>query len=268
MGYQKVPFNQTWVYPEEGLSGKISGKNDAIFLRNRYQSELDNAHAAFVNQVHYCEELINELKGAFNSSEAIKRNITAHQQERADLYTSLDNLLKRETTFETEMWKTTTSVQQASTINIKEKFNDSDVEIRYDSMLQYLKNYPEYASKSSFKAILDKIQIKEHEILKEKKNYNDAVSEYNYQLSKFEKEIRKGEDKFTVYDKILNEGMKKLRECRYNNSIFYRNAPEKVKAMVNIDTLNHRVEQFRNTLNLIKGEISQYQGRKFVEMVY
>lgn len=35
-----------------------------------------------------------------------------------------------------------------------------------------------------------------------------------------------------------------------------------------IDTLTHRIDQFRNTLELIKRDLSQYQGKKFVEMQY
>jgi len=90
MGFKRVPYNQTWVHEENGLGGKISGFNDAVFLRNTYQSELDNANAALVNMVHHLEEESKRLKGYYNAAPGIKKNIEALQQERHDLYSSLD----------------------------------------------------------------------------------------------------------------------------------------------------------------------------------
>lgn len=269
MGFKRVPYNQTWVHEENGLGGKISGFNDAVFLRNTYQSELDNANAALVNMVHHLEEESKRLKGYFNAAPGIKKNIEALQQERHDLYSSLDNLLKNETNFEKEMWKTTQEGQKANTINIRQKFKDSDVdEMRYDSMLQYLKKYPEYASKSSYTDLQKRIADKEREIVKEKKRYHEAVSNFNFNLSLFQKNIQKAKDKFAAYDRIFTEGSQKIKQCRYYNSLFYRYASEKTKAMVNIDNLSHRVDQFRHTLEIIENELSQYEGKKFVEMEY
>lgn len=267
MKYGRVPFNTTKQIPEKG--NIISGRKDAIFLRNKYQTELDNAHASIVNMVHRIEESNARLKEQYNYAQSVKRNIEAHEEERNSLYETLENLLKRETDFESKMWKDTQKGRKVKSVTIKQKFNESDIdEMKYDSMLEYLKQYPEYASKASFRKIIDKIEEKEREIRREKQQYNQSVSKYNYFLSLFEKDIQKSEDKFAAYDKILSEAKKKIGETRYIKSVFYKFASEKTKAEVNVDMLHHRVEQFKNTLNIIKSELSENKRRKFVEMNY
>lgn len=267
MPYERVPFNTTKLVKSKGSI--LTGSNDAIFLRNKYQPELDNAHAAIVNMVHYVEEKTSDAKKVYHQAKGLKQNIGAHLAERSDLYETLGNLLNKETHFEFDMWRTTQENKKVTKVNIKQKFSDSDVdEMKFDSMLEYLKQYPTYASKSAFKEILDKINNKEQEIRKEKEHYNSTVSDYNYEISVLDKEIVKAEDKFSAYDRVLQEGTKKLDNCRYCKSFFYRLASEKKKAEVNLDTITHRTEQFRNTLNLLKGQYEQYKGDMLVELNY
>lgn len=261
---------KTWFYNENrGLIGKITGFSDAVYLRNTYQSQLDDDHQAIVDMVHYIENQRKKLIGEYNAAQAIKRNIEAHQQERADLYTSLNNLLTKETDFAITSIKTIQEGQKATTINIRQKIKDSDIEeMQYGAMLQYLKDHPKYSSNPAFSTIQDQIIKKEKEIRIEKKNYNDRVAQYNYLLQELQKSIQKAEDKFSKYQRDLIEGGQRLQSCRYHSSIFYRFASEKKRDMVNLTTLNHRIEQFRNTLSMIKNEMAQYEGRKFVEMDY
>jgi hypothetical protein len=266
-GFKHAPMNQTEQIVKKGT--RISGLPDAIFLRNKYQTELDNAHTSVVNMVHYCEEDNRKLKEAFNKAESLKRNIQAHDTERERLYDSLGNLLNKETDFEKGMWKNTLDKNKVKSITVKQKFKDTDIdEIRYDAMNDYLRQYPEYTSKSTFKTILFDIKYKEREIREEKSNFNKSVSEYNYLLSNVEKSLRKAEDKIVAYHKILDEGQKKLGECKYINSIFYRMATEETKAKVTLDTLQHRMEQFTHTLDIIKSEFANAQRRLFEEMKY
>lgn len=268
MGFERMSFNTTKDVPSKG-NNLLTGRPDAIFLRNKYQKEMDNAWAAFVNMVHYVEEESQKLKDAYTTAQGLKQDIKAHESERADLYDSLGNLLTKETDFEDKMWKTTQKGKKVKSITVKQNIKESDVdEMRFDSMMEFLKQYPEYASKSSFKKLLDKIDQKEGEIRQAKKTYNDAVSKYNYFLSFFEKHIQKAEDKLEAYNNVFKEGKEKLDHCRYKKSVFYKMASEEVKAEVNLDTLNHRVDQFKNTLKIMKGELAQNQRKTFTEMEY
>jgi hypothetical protein len=266
-GYRRVPLDTTETVNEKG--SRLTGSDDAIFLRNRFQKELDNAHASVVNHVHFVEEKGAKTKVLFNDAQRLKRDIEVHLSERNSLYESLGNLLNKETSFEKEMWKTTQDGNKITSLNIKQKFKESDVdEMRFDSMMDYLKQYPTYASKPSFKTILDQIREKEKDIRYKKENYNKTVSLYNTELLGFEKDIRKAEDKFNAYEVIFKEGKEKLDNCRYKNGFFFKLASEKTKAKVTLDTLTHRIDQFKNTLEIMKKEYSQNSGKTFVEMEY
>lgn len=268
MGTERIPVNTTKMIPSKG-NNILTGRPDAIFLRNKFQMEIDNSWAEVVNNVNYVEEESQKLHDDFNRAQGLKQDIKAHEAERADLYESFGNLLTKETNFEDKMWQTAQKGRNVKSINVKQNIKESDVEeMHFDTMRDYIKQYPEYTSKSSFKKILDKIEQKDGEIRQVKKMYNDAVSNYNSNLPFFEKQIQKAQDKFVAYDNVLKEGKEKLDSCRYRNSIFYKIASEDVKAEVNIDVLNHRVEQFRNTLEILKGEFVQIQRKTFVEMEF
>jgi len=265
--FHRAPINVTPQIPKKGTI--VSGLPDAIFLRNKYQTELDNAHASVVNSVHYAEADSRMVKEAFNKAESCKRNIQAHETERVQLYTSLENLLNKETNFEEGMWKETLEKMKVRSVTVKQKFKDTDIdEIRYDAMNNFLSKYPEYTSKSTFKTLLDNIRYKEKEIREQKSFFNKMVADYNCILSKVETGIKRAEDNISIYHKILEEGQKKLSETRYVNSVFYRLASEQTKAKVTLDTLQHRIDKFTNTLNLIKSEFADTKRKSFVEMSY
>ena len=57
MTFKRVEFNTTKQIPEKGM---ISGRRNTLFLRNKYQTELDNANAAVVHMVHYCEDKMRD----------------------------------------------------------------------------------------------------------------------------------------------------------------------------------------------------------------
>ena len=238
-------------------------------MKNRYQDALDKTWDAIVNMVHFVDTKNSELKELFSKVPGIKKNIEAHQRERADLYTSLNNVLSKETDFEDKMWKTTQKGRKVKSMTIKQKFKDSDVdEMRYDSMLEYLKQYPEYASKSTFRKILDKIEQKESDIRKETEKYNQMVSDYNFRLNNIEKDIQKADSKFKAYRDIKKEAEQKLSDARYNKSVLNKFRSEQAKTEATLDLLHHRIEQFQNNLELIKSEHSQNKRKMFVDMEY
>ena len=249
--------------------GAVTGRNDAIFLKNKYQKELDKMHTAIRDSVENLKRSSNELTEIWAKVPAIKKNIEAHEQERAELYTNLGNLLTKETDFEDKMWKTTQKGRNVKSITVKQKFNESDVdEMRYDAMMEYIKQYPEYASKSTFRKIIDKIEQKEDEIRKENEKRNSYISDYNYRLNTFEKEIQRAEDKFADYERIKKEADEKLNNTRYNKSILNAFLSEQAKAEAKLDLLHHRLDQFRNTLTIIKSEHSGNKRKTFVDMEY
>jgi len=274
MGFKRAPYFTTRkVEGEDSFTGKITGRSDAVFIRNKYQTELDNAHAAIVNMVHFIESDMVKLKNAYNDSQRLKKNVEAHLEERKMLYESLDNLLSNEKGHEKDMWFETLKSRVAEVkdrnITIIQKNKDTDIDsMSIGSTLDYPKQYPDSKIKDRYQKILTDIEDKEREIRKEREKYYSEVSAYNHFLTYFEKHIQKAEAKFSAYDAILKEGTEKIHESRYHGGILYKLASEKSKDEINIDTLSHRVDQFRDTLEIIKKDLSQYQAKKFVEMQY
>lgn len=78
MGFKRLPHNTTkMVKDEDGLWGKITGRRDVVYLRNKYQTELDNAYADLINMVHFIEEDLQKLRGAYDNSQRLKKSVEA-----------------------------------------------------------------------------------------------------------------------------------------------------------------------------------------------
>jgi len=266
IAFKTNKFNTTEHHEPKGA---LTGKKDAMFLRNQYQTEIDNAHTALVNMVHYLESKNTDLKSAYNYAQGQKRDVQSHETERANLYETLGNMLTKETNFEKTMWQSTIKNQKINKLTIKQKFKDSDIdEIKYNSMQEYLKQYPEYASKSSFKTVLGNIEKKEKDIRECKQNYNNAVSKYNFLHSDIENHIIKATHNLKSYKDILKEGKVKLSDTRYNKSIFFKFASEETKSKVTLNTLQHRADKFEEVLETIKKGLTKNEDKTFKEMDY
>jgi hypothetical protein len=257
-GNNSMQYDQTPQVHGNGLRGLVTGRNDAVFLRNRYQTELDNTNITIVKSIARLEDASRELKAAYNQAQKLKNDVIKHENERRALYSSLENLLNKETDFEEGMWDKTTKRNKVKTINIRQKINESDVEeMHFDSMMDYLKQYPEYGSKTAFKQTRDKIENKEREIRETGEKYNEAVSEYNHQFSIMEIEVQKTNDNISTYYHLLEDGKKRLSESRYVCGIFHSLASEKAKQEVSLDVLRHRVDRAKNTIGIIKSDLSE-----------
>lgn len=273
MAFKRADFNATEQVAEKGL---ITGRRNTAFLRNRYQTELDNANAAVVDMVHYCEEQSSELKKAFNKAEGIKANIAIHKKERGNAYEALNNLLKKEIDFEGFMNKETLSMykevsknQSAKGINVKQRMINSDNEIYTAGMMKYLDKHPDIGAKSSIHKIQDRIIEEDKRVSEYETDAKKAVSAYHDLLQEFKIWIQKAKDKIKEYHRILEEGQKKIDETRYKKGVIYKVfTSERRKQEVNLDTIKHRMPQFENTLKIIEEELSAYEGRKFKEVEY
>lgn len=231
----------------------ITGKQDAIAIKEEYQKALDYAHEKVRSNVKHLYEMNHKLKYAKADARKFKDNMFADEEERAKLYESLGNLLNKETDFEKTMMGISQKRKKATTIKIKNKDVD-DVNV---AMREYLDKYPEYASKSSFKRILDRISEIEHGIKETKKRYNEQVSIVLRELEYFPRVIMESEDKINIFRKQLKEGTEKLNNMRYLKSVFYKLSSEKEKMKVNIHTLYYRMDEFEKTVQQLKKEIEE-----------
>jgi hypothetical protein len=235
----------------------ITGRKDARSIRNRYQHEVNEAHGRVKRKVDWLYKMNRKLKGAIYDIERLQKDIIANEEERADLYTSLQNLLEKETNFEMKMWDKTQEGRKVKSITIKQKFKDSEIEeARYDAMMDYLKQYPEYASKSSFSSILNKISDIEKGIKQTKKAFNEAVSRANTEIAYFPRNLMEAKNNIKTYKKVLDEGEEKLKSMRYSGSFFHKISSETKKLDVTIDTINHKIGEYEDTINKIEEEVN------------
>lgn len=241
----------------------LTGKQDAIAIKEEYQKALDYAHEKVKSNVKHLYEMNHKLKYAKADANKFKDNMVADEEEKVKLYDSLGNLLNKETDFEKTMMKAAQKGKKATSIKIKNK----DVEDVNVAMRDYLDKYPEYASKPTFKRILDRISEIEAGIKETKKRYNEQVSIVLRELEYFPRVVMESEDKISVFRKQLKEGTEKLSHMRFLKSVFYRLSSEKEKMKVNIHTLYYRIDEFEKTIQQLKKEVEETRQQYIKEKV-
>lgn len=245
----------------------ITGKQDAIAIKEEYQKALDYSHERVKNKVDWLYGMNHKLKDNLAGAQKFKKDILTDEDEKIKLYNSLNNLLNKETNFEKEMMNLSQRGKKNSTIKINPKFKDVD-EVKFNAMQDYLDKYPEYASKSSFKSILNKISEIESGIKDTKKKYNHAVSEVLRELSYFPRNIMEAEDLVKRFKDQLEEGNEKLKKMRFLKSIAYKLASEREKLKVNIHTLYYRIEEYEKSIQKLKEEVERAKRQDLEEMDY
>jgi hypothetical protein len=247
----------------------IIGKKDVLKIKEKYQKALDYTHNSIRKKVKWLYGMNHKLKDNLALVQRYKKDIVSDQEERDSLYTSLNNLLIKETDFEKEMLKEANKNRKNSKVIIKPKIKDSDIDdFRINAIHDYLDKYPEYVSKSSFKKILDKIAEIETGIKYTKKKYNHSISEVLRELSYWPRNILESENLVERFRKQLNEANNKIKNMRYSKSVFYKLASESTKMNVNIHTLYYKVDEYEATIKQLKEEYLRAKKQDLEEMEY
>lgn len=256
-------FNEQKTKSGGGFSmiNKLTGKKDASFLKDRYQQKLNQQHGVIKDKRDFFYKMNHKLKAALGEIQRFASDMDADQEERADLYKSLQNLLTKETDFEEKMLKTAQKGQKIKSIVINQKYKDSDIEeARYDNMMQYLEKYPQYASKSSFSAILEQIKKVEAGIKQTKKEMNRAVADALKEISYFPRNFIEFRDYVKRYKDLLEEGKQKTENNRYVKGFLFKFLSEEGKQGLLIDTMNHHPEHFESSVNQLENEVKEAES--------
>jgi hypothetical protein len=230
----------------------ITGKKDAISKKKEFQDALDYSHKSVKNMVKHLHEMNHKLKEFHANTKKHKKDIVADEEEKLALYSSLNNMLLKETNFEKEMMKTSRK-GATKKISIKTKFKDVD-DVRFNAMQDYLDKYPEYASKSSFKKILDKIEKVESGIKEAKKKYNRSASDLGKELDYWPKNIMHTKDLINRFKTQKKQFEDKLSKMRFVKSIAFKLSSETEKDKVRIHDLYYRLEESENNVNQLERE--------------
>lgn len=264
MPFKKAPFNTT---PQVKGGNRITRSRDAVFLRNKYQTELDNAHAALVNMIHHVEDNERQkIVDYLHQSQNLERDIESHVSEKTHLYTELRDTLSKEIDFQKWMRSKTEKMASATTNNLRTNIQrvDNASEVSIEAVTDFLKVNPEHASTPGLISLTGSIREKEREIRLKEESYHRAVAGFNHEIPLLESDLLKCDDKLIVYQVILEEWAGKRKVCRYFNSVWFRMLPEDKKAELLPNTITHRVAQFTNTLELFEKELSEYKIHKFI----
>jgi len=235
----------------------LSGKNEMIFIRNRFQKKLDVAFSDIRKKVWEIELQREEIIRSKNYAEKLRKDIEKHKEEKDRSLSIIENLLKKELEYENGMLgKTLEGMKSQGDIIIKQKLKDVEIDnLQYGSIEQYKRLYPNFGDQV-FK-YKNEMETKDREIRIVEEKFNSEVSKFNSLLENVDVNIQKGEASFVQYEDILNEGKKELDSCRYNNSMLYRLSSKKTKTLLNLDTTIHDVRKFKMSLETISRTISQ-----------
>ncbi len=253
--------------PKGGLSGRLTGIDDMIFIRDRYQSLLDNNYLKANKTIEYLKQVSDNAKERQKIAESLKKNIDAHMKEKDRAHTNLQNLLNKEEKYEDKMLdKTLKGMKAKGRVTLKQKMKDVDIDtMQYGSVEQYKRLYPHYG-KEIFEKI-GEVNKKDKEIREVQEAYNKEASNYNYQLEIADKNILAVKDIFRVYETKKRQGDAELKACPYYNSIFYKKlASIKEKTLLNLDTTKHDIEGLEHQLSKIEKTFSAYTNEPLKPM--
>ena len=252
-----------------GIRDKLTGRDDMIFIRTRYQSLLDNNYFKASRIIEYLKQVSDDAKEKQKLAEGLKENIDAHMKERDRAHTNLQNLLNKEEKYEDKMLgKTLKGMKAGGRVTVKQKMKDVDIDtLQYGSVEQYKRLYPHYGAEIFEK--ITEVNKKEKEIREAQEAYNKEVSNYNYQLEIADKNIIAVKDAFKLYEKAKKEGDAELKACLYYNSIFYKKFISlKDKTLLNLDTTKHDLEGLEHQLGIIEKTFSAYTNEPLKPMKY
>ena len=235
----------------------LSGKNEMIFVRNRYQKKLDVAFADIRKKVWKIESEKTEIIRSKNYAEKLRKDIEKHIEEKDATLSIIENLLKKELEYEGGMLdKTLNGMKSQGEVTIKQKLKDVEIDnLQYGSVEQYKRLYPNFGEQV-FKNKKD-MDSKDREIRIVQEKFNSVVAKFNTLLQNIDVNIQKAESNFAQYDDILNEGQREINSCRYSNSVLYKLASKKTKTLLNLDTTVHDIRKFKNSLELLSKSISE-----------
>lgn len=135
--------------------------------------------------------LISGYNGLVTSREAVESaesNIDTYLQRRADLIPNVVSTVKSFAQHETEVFDKVLEARK-SLVNAKTPEEKATADAQLDTALQginvIVEAYPELKSDATYVALMDELEGSENRIAVARKDYNDAVKDYNNKVIRF-----------------------------------------------------------------------------------
>ena len=142
--------------------------------------------------------LVSNYNGVVSLSEEVDNKfatIDTMLQRRADLIPNLVNTVKGYTNQEQAVIDSVTDARAklAGANSVGEKANaDQELSTALSNLLEVVENYPDLKSSQNFINLSDELAGTENRIATARKDYNDAVKEYNIKIKRFPTNIVSG----------------------------------------------------------------------------
>ena len=262
-----------YVEPNVGFIDRLLKRTDPVYWKKTIQAELDKRWSAF-------DTTADKLKGDFEkfNRQAMEiteeeHNVDTYTQEWGESLTSLGNLLNKNTSHEKQMWDTTQNNRNIKGLKIKQKFKDSDVdEIRFNSMMEYIKQYPEMQAQKTVDKLVENVKAKRDDIVSASKTYRQAIKEANVYLNIAKSKLQESEDELAAFESMKKEGEQKVNEAQDKgliNKILNKTktAAEKQSTRLVFYEYDRKIDVSKNQLKLIKERMKEYEARMFKPIV-
>jgi hypothetical protein len=238
-----------------------------------FQGELDTRWRTFDGSLG---DLTKEWKGFKKTQMEIIEtydNAQNCRKEWEETLISLGNLINKKTTHEKGMWEITQGNKQNRAMKVKQKLIRSNVdEMNFNSMMDYIKKYPELESSGIIEEAKLEADEKRKEVLDAEKVYNQKMKETNTYLNTAKSELQKVENQLTSFETIKSEGTKEIeRELKKTiNQIrikIWWTPKEKQRLKLYLYESDRKIGESRDQLKLMKEDLEEYEKREFKPIV-
>lgn len=170
--------------------------------------------------------LVAMLGGSYNSLVSKEEkvdselaNIDVQLERRVDLIPNLVNTVKGYAKHETEaIEKVTTARENLLNANTAEELSEADTELTnaLNALMVIVENYPDLKANENFIQLSDELAGTENRIATSRRDYNEAVTDYNTTIKKFPTNILAGMFGFEKKDYFeVSDGKNEVPEVEF-----------------------------------------------------
>lgn len=235
----------------------ITGKRDAINIREKYQKTLDSAYSVIVSKVEFLYGMNHKLKWAMSEIFRLEKDTVVNIDEKSELIRELSSILERENLLIKEHLGMRLK-QSENVTSITQKLRVSEMEdVNYQSMMDNFRYMPRTEIKSGIDYQRNKIVELQKNIAVAKRELNKNVSDAKREIAYFPRNFLEIRNDVAFYKNLLSEAYDKLDNMRYPRGVLYKIASETTKLKVDIDVINHKVDNLEYTVNRLEQEVIQ-----------
>jgi len=258
---------------DAGLISRLTGKASAIYNKNQAEEKLNEIWKSFDYTIEDINGQEKELEHIRVEIPALRNGVNTVDKEWSESLKSLGNLINKKTTHEKGMWSLTQSARQNKDTKIKQKFHKSDVdEMNFNSMMDYIKQYPELQSSRDIDKGAQSLESKREEMIREQKVFEEAKLKYNYTLNTFESLTEKAEAYLNEFEKYIVEAEEKVNNSRYNKNALVgglrilQTELEQQATRLNLLPYRGKLQDRKAVLKRIKDKLSLFQRKKWEDV--